>query len=56
MKHFILIGGLLFGLCIAPEIARASSGLFDIQTAENLATKEDDTCINMRGCGRRDKI
>lgn len=56
MKHFILISGLLFGLLILPNIAQANGFSPEGQAAENSSTKEEDTCINMRGCGRRDKV
>ena len=56
MKYFILTSGLLFGLHVAPGIAQAHSEPSSLQLEENLTTKEGDTCINMRGCGRRDKI
>ena len=56
MKYFILISGLLFTLGVTPEIAQAHNKTSEIQTDQNLTSKESDTCINVRGCGRRDKI
>ncbi|MGB2923684.1 MAG: hypothetical protein WBB82_00105 [Limnothrix sp.] len=63
LKFIGLAGGLLLTWAIAPDAAQAAQtpnpdatiiAQSTLTTEISTATKETETCIELRGCGRRD--